>query len=120
MRVCWPKETLGIALDRRLQISVKVRDTLKLLSISVGLPREVVRSVNAATGHGLRRPSAWPQEEEEEEMKVQRVFRASRKTAEERAREHILRAKLQKEKPSPEELIRAGECDPDAVTTMGM
>src|SRR5882762_6051765 len=53
-------------------------------------------------------------------MKPQRIFRASRKTVEERAREQALREKLQKEKPSLEDLIRTGECDPDAVMTMGM
>ncbi len=53
-------------------------------------------------------------------MKVQRIFRANRKTPDERARERIFREKLQKEKPSQEDLIRAGECDPDAVMTMGM
>src|SRR4029077_3843611 len=31
-----------------------------------------------------------------------------------------LRAKLQKERPSLQDLIRNGECDPDAVMTMGM
>ena len=53
-------------------------------------------------------------------MKARRVFRASRKTAEERVREHALREKLQKEKPSLEDLVRTGACDPDAVMTMGM
>jgi DNA-binding XRE family transcriptional regulator len=53
-------------------------------------------------------------------MKARRIFRASRKTAEERAREQTLREKLQKEKPSLEDLVRTGECDPDAVMTMGM
>jgi DNA-binding XRE family transcriptional regulator len=53
-------------------------------------------------------------------MKSQREFRPNRKTAEERARERALRDKLQKEKPSLEELIRTGTCDPDAVMTMGM
>ncbi len=53
-------------------------------------------------------------------MKARRVFRANQKTAEERARERTLREKLQKEKPSLEDLIRGGECDPDAVMTMGM
>src|SRR5712691_11324218 len=53
-------------------------------------------------------------------MKAQRIFRASRKTAEERAQEQALREKLQTEKPSLEDLIRAGACDPDAVMTMGM
>jgi ribosome-binding protein aMBF1 (putative translation factor) len=53
-------------------------------------------------------------------MKVRRIFRANRKTAQERAREHKLRDKLQKEKPSLEDLVRSGACDPDAVMTMGM
>ena len=53
-------------------------------------------------------------------MKARRVFRGSRKTAEERAHEQALRAKLQKERPSLQDLIRNGECDPDAVMTMGM
>ncbi len=53
-------------------------------------------------------------------MKAQRIFQASRKTPAERIREHALREKLQKEKPSLEDLIRAGACDPDAVMTMGM
>src|SRR5712691_8999485 len=53
-------------------------------------------------------------------MKAQRIFRASRKTAEERAQEQALREKLQTEKPSLEDLVRTGACDPDAVMTMGM
>jgi DNA-binding XRE family transcriptional regulator len=53
-------------------------------------------------------------------MKARRIFRASDKTAEERAREQALRDKLQKEKPSLEDLVRTGACDPDAVMTMGM
>lgn len=53
-------------------------------------------------------------------MKAQRVFRANRKTAQERAREQALREKLQKDRPSLEDLIRTGDCDPDAVMTMGM
>lgn len=53
-------------------------------------------------------------------MKARRIFRANRKTAEERAREQILREKLQKDRPSLESLIRSGACDPDAVMTMGM
>ena len=53
-------------------------------------------------------------------MKARRIFRANAKTAEERAREQTLREKLQKEKPSLEDLVRAGACDPDAVMTMGM
>src|SRR5205823_9821565 len=52
--------------------------------------------------------------------KAHRVFRASRKTAEEKAHERALRDRLQKEKPSLEDLVRSGECDPDAVMTMGM
>jgi ribosome-binding protein aMBF1 (putative translation factor) len=53
-------------------------------------------------------------------MKARRLFRASRKTAEERVREQALRDKLQKERPSLEDLVRKGACDPDAVMTMGM
>lgn len=53
-------------------------------------------------------------------MKAQRLFRANRKTPAERAREKILREKIHKEKPSIEDLIRTGACDPDAVMTMGM
>jgi ribosome-binding protein aMBF1 (putative translation factor) len=56
----------------------------------------------------------------EEKMKAQRMFRANRKTAEERAREGALRQKLRKERPSLEDLVRTGECDPDTVMTMGM
>src|SRR5262249_25596562 len=59
-------------------------------------------------------------EDAEEEMKTRRIFRANRKTAEERAREKVLRQQLQREKPSLDDLVRAGECDPDAVMTMGM
>jgi predicted transcriptional regulator len=53
-------------------------------------------------------------------MKARRIFRANQKTPKERAREHALREKIQKEKPTLEDLIRTGECDPDAVMTMGM
>jgi predicted transcriptional regulator len=53
-------------------------------------------------------------------MKARRIFRASRKTAAARAQEQALRAKLQKARPALEDLVRAGECDPDAVMTMGM
>lgn len=53
-------------------------------------------------------------------MKARRIFRASRKTAEERSREQALRDKLQKERPSLKDLVRDGDCDSDAVMTMGM
>jgi hypothetical protein len=53
-------------------------------------------------------------------MKARRIFRPNRKSAAERAREHKLRQQLQHEKPSLDDLIRAKECDPDAVMTMGM
>jgi ribosome-binding protein aMBF1 (putative translation factor) len=53
-------------------------------------------------------------------LKVRRIFRANPKTAEERVRKQRLREKLQKEKPSLEDLVRSGACDPDAVMTMGM
>jgi ribosome-binding protein aMBF1 (putative translation factor) len=52
-------------------------------------------------------------------MKAQRIFRANQKTAQERARERALRDRIQKEKPSLDDLLRSGECDPDAVMTMG-
>src|SRR5438128_1833132 len=53
-------------------------------------------------------------------MKAQRIFRPNTKTPEARARERALREKLQREKPSLEALLRSGECDPDAIMTMGM
>ena len=53
-------------------------------------------------------------------MKAHRIFRANQKTAPERAREKLLREKLQKDKPSLDDLIRDGACDPEAVMTMGM
>src|SRR5216683_169677 len=53
-------------------------------------------------------------------MKARRMFRPNRKTAKERAREQKLREKIQKNRPSLEELVRTGACDPDAVMTMGM
>jgi DNA-binding XRE family transcriptional regulator len=56
----------------------------------------------------------------EQDMKAKRIFRANRKTAQERLREKQLRERLQKEKPSLVDLVRTGECDPDAVMTMGM
>ena len=53
-------------------------------------------------------------------MKARRIFRASRKTAEERAHEKTLREQLQTGS-SLEDLVRApATCDPDAVMTMGM
>jgi len=53
-------------------------------------------------------------------MQAKRIFCPNTKSAEERAREKALREQLQKEKPSLDDLIRTGECDPDAVMTMGM
>ncbi len=53
-------------------------------------------------------------------MKARRIFRRSTKSPEERLRERALRAKLQTTKPSLEDLIRGGECDPELVMTMGM
>jgi predicted transcriptional regulator len=53
-------------------------------------------------------------------MKARRVFRPNTKTDAERARERVLREKLQKQKPSLDDLVRTGECDPDAIMTMGM
>jgi hypothetical protein len=56
----------------------------------------------------------------EEAMKAQRKFRANQQSPEERAREQALREKLQKERPSLDDLVRTGDLDPDAVMTMGM
>ena len=53
-------------------------------------------------------------------MKVKHIFRANRKSAAERAREQELRARLQSEKPSLDDLVQSGDCDPDSVMTMGM
>jgi ribosome-binding protein aMBF1 (putative translation factor) len=53
-------------------------------------------------------------------MKARRIFRPNRNTAEERDRERALREKLQKERPSLEDLVRTGACNPDDVMTMGM
>lgn len=53
-------------------------------------------------------------------MKGQRIFRANQKTLAQRTGERTLRAKIHKEKPSLEVLIRTGQCDADAVMTMGM
>jgi hypothetical protein len=53
-------------------------------------------------------------------MTAQRIFRANRKTAAQRAAERALRDKIQHERPSLEDLVRAGDLDPDAVMTMGM
>jgi DNA-binding XRE family transcriptional regulator len=61
-----------------------------------------------------------PEKERKKKMKAQRVFRANRKTAEERVRERTLREQLQKERPSLQDLIRTGACDPEAVMSMGM
>jgi len=53
-------------------------------------------------------------------MKAVRVFRANQKTTEERVREKAIRDRLQETKPSLDALIQSGDCDPDAVMTMGM
>jgi hypothetical protein len=53
-------------------------------------------------------------------MTTRRVFRANSKSPEERAAERKLRDKLQKERPSLDDLVRSGECDADDVMTMGM
>ena len=56
-------------------------------------------------------------------MKARRTFRASRKTTEERAAEQTLRDKLQKEKPSLEDLVRSGElgslCAAEVISHVG-
>jgi ribosome-binding protein aMBF1 (putative translation factor) len=53
-------------------------------------------------------------------MMARRIVRPNRKTAEERVRERALRDQIQKDRPSLEDLVRTGACDPDAVMTMGM
>lgn len=53
-------------------------------------------------------------------MNARRVFRANQKSSADRARERALRERLQKDRPSLQDLIESGECDPDAVMTMGM
>jgi DNA-binding XRE family transcriptional regulator len=70
--------------------------------------------------NGIRRAARQIREETEKKMKAQRIFRPNRKSAAERARESALRVRLQKEKPSLEDLLQSGECEPDAVMTMGM
>jgi ribosome-binding protein aMBF1 (putative translation factor) len=53
-------------------------------------------------------------------MKAQRIFRASSKTTEERASERALREKIQQEKPSLDDLVQSGECDPASIMPMGI
>ena len=53
-------------------------------------------------------------------MKARRVFRPNRKTPEERAKEQRRREEIQRAKPSLDDLVTSGECDADAVMTMGM
>jgi ribosome-binding protein aMBF1 (putative translation factor) len=52
-------------------------------------------------------------------MKVERVFRANRKSPAQRAEERAIREKFQREKPTLADLIASGDCDPDSVMTMG-
>jgi hypothetical protein len=53
-------------------------------------------------------------------MKARRIFRANQKTANERARERTVREKLQRDRPSLDDLVHTGACDKDAIMTMGM
>jgi DNA-binding XRE family transcriptional regulator len=53
-------------------------------------------------------------------MKARRIFRANPKTAVERSHEQALREQRQEEKPSLEDLVRSGDCDPEAIMTLGM
>jgi hypothetical protein len=55
----------------------------------------------------------------EQRIKARRVFRANRQTAEQRAEERAFRDEIQRRKPSLEDLIASGECDPEDVMTMG-
>lgn len=52
-------------------------------------------------------------------MRARRVYRANQKTGEQRSRERSIREQLQQWKPSLEDLIREGDCDPHAIITMG-
>jgi DNA-binding XRE family transcriptional regulator len=52
-------------------------------------------------------------------MKSRREVRPNRKSSAEKARERALRDRLQREKPSLDDLVRAGDVDPAAVMTMG-
>ncbi len=52
--------------------------------------------------------------------KANRVQRANQKSPAVRARERELRVRLQAEKPSLDDLIASGDCDPDDIMTMGM
>jgi DNA-binding phage protein len=53
-------------------------------------------------------------------MTARHEFRVNRKSAAERSRERELRDRIQNEKPSLADLLHSGECDADAVMTMGM
>ncbi len=53
-------------------------------------------------------------------MSTRRVFRPNRKPAAEKNRERALRDKIQRQKPTLEDLIAAGDCDPESVMSMGM
>jgi hypothetical protein len=53
-------------------------------------------------------------------LNSQRVYRASRKTAEERVQEKNVRDRLQKEKPTLDDLVRNGECNAESIMTIGM
>lgn len=53
-------------------------------------------------------------------MKAKRIFRANCKSTDDRSREQATREELQKRKPTLEDLIATGDCDPEAVMTMGM
>jgi ribosome-binding protein aMBF1 (putative translation factor) len=52
-------------------------------------------------------------------MKARRVFCENTKTSSERAAERAIRDEFQREKPSLEDLVRAGQCDPEDAMSMG-
>lgn len=53
-------------------------------------------------------------------MKAKRIIRANHKLRPARDRERAVRDNLQAEKPSLDDLLRSGDCDSEAVMTMGM
>jgi hypothetical protein len=53
-------------------------------------------------------------------MKANRITRPNNKSARDRLRERKLRERIQAEKPSLDDLKQSGDCDPEAIMTMGM
>ncbi len=53
-------------------------------------------------------------------MKAARISRQNNKSVRDRVREQRMREKIQAGKPSLADLVQSGECDPEAVISMGM